>query len=73
MGLDCSKLDDWNYDPVSESPARYVADMRKRMQMTQFAVVKEEILDEENMTADELREYYDRVGKNKLDSLDAAG
>lgn len=63
MGLDCSKIDDWTYEPVNESPAAYVADMRKRMQMNPMVVIMEEDqVNTEDMTADELREYYDNLG-----------
>ena len=73
MGLDCSKIDEWGTDPIHESPAAYVADMRKRIQMNALTSISEEqIKDTEDMNADELRKYYDRLGKKKLKGMDKA-
>lgn len=73
MGLDCSKIDEWTYDPIQESPAAYVADMRKRMEMHAVIKIEEHKANTEEMTVEEMRAYYDRIGQDEIEGMDAVG
>ena len=61
-------------DPISESPAAYALEMRRRIERNKISMfVRKEVSNVEDMTVEEQREYYDTVGKSKLEDMDAAG
>ena len=75
MGSACTKYDEWVYDPVHERPSAYVKDMKEKMKFSvkeKRAKHKKQIKIED-MTVDQLREYYDKQGRNLLDGMDDAG
>ena len=74
MGAVCERADEWGYyDPVLESPAAYVVNLRKEMVMEQMYMRKQRVVvekDPADMTVDELKAYYDRGGANRLQGMD---
>ena len=65
----CSRIDDFSYDPVAESPAAYVRVVRANL-LTNMVATKD-VVDTSEMTLDQLRAYYEEGGANRLKSMNA--
>ena len=74
MGSACSRYDAWVYDPVHECPSAYVKDMKQNMKfrVNEKRAKRKKQVKIEDMTVDQLREYYDKQGKSLLDGMDDA-
>ena len=68
----CSRIDEYTYDPISESPAAYVRDLRTRHMSRLIEQMEKDEKDTEEMTLEELRAYYDAGGANRLQGMDAS-
>lgn len=65
------------YDETMESPAAYVVAYRKieferMMQMIAEEKEKQTVVDKDNMTMEELREYYAKSGKDRWENMTEA-
>ena len=65
----CSRYDDFITDPVTERPSAYVVAMRQKHYKNMLMQNKEEKVDTEFMTVEELRAYYDRGGASRLQHM----
>ena len=72
MGIEfCNGVEDWGVDQEAEMPHMYVKAMRERHM--QNLMNEDDGVDEDEMTIEQLKEYYDKGGARRIKKMDAKG